>query len=185
VPDHHGVVERLGQRRIEVGPDVRVHDRHRRVVREPRLVRPRGRQRVVAVGTGQDPRDQRDLLPAQLVGIAAPIPSLVVRHHDRDHVLGKVDAVELLHAALAVRPPQVSESASGRSVTFFEFPDCRTHSADPCCGAIVIRVTPRVLPAGRCRRRGDPNTSTVRADMVASTLLATSSAPDMSFTRHP
>src|SRR5581483_2081995 len=77
------VQEHLG---IEHRPHHVGHALHRPLGGHLFLVGARGAQRVIDLGGADDPRRQRNRLAPQAVGIAAPVPALVVMPYCRDDV---------------------------------------------------------------------------------------------------
>src|SRR5262249_2691893 len=71
--------------RLEVGPRRRAQRLQRLRRRQRRPVGAGAGQRVVAIDDGDDPRQQRDLLPLQAVGIPRAVEALVVAADRRQH----------------------------------------------------------------------------------------------------
>ena len=75
------------QLRIELGPRGRTELVERLLDRQRLAVRARRRHRRERVADGEDPGDERDVLPGELVEVARPVPSLVVVAHAGPHEL--------------------------------------------------------------------------------------------------
>ncbi len=74
--------ERLDDLRVELRPGVSAQLGNRLVLRQRLAVRPVGRHRVVGVAGGDDPRQRRDLLAAEPVGVARAVVALVAGADD-------------------------------------------------------------------------------------------------------
>src|ERR1043166_4307707 len=88
----------LEQPRIKHLAHLALHDRQRFSAREPAAIGTVTRQRVEDVGDAEDPRRERYRLATELVRIAAAVPALVMIPDHRQHVPGKIDALEQLGA---------------------------------------------------------------------------------------
>src|SRR5579859_783012 len=80
--------------RVEVRTSVLLDDRLRLLVAPGRSIGPRGRKRVVHIGDGQYPGQQRYLLTFQPRWVPGPIPLLMVVENDRLHRPRKLNRIQ-------------------------------------------------------------------------------------------
>ena len=98
----HHLQERLHHLRVEVRPGF-VHDQVAgALVRPAGAVRPVAGKGVVDVGHGEDSSGERDVLRAQAIGIAAPVPFFVVAPHGTDHRRRELHRLQNADAQLGV-----------------------------------------------------------------------------------
>src|ERR1051325_5927135 len=88
------VEKAIEQLRIEDRADFTLHDRKRLASGKSLPIRPVTREGVEDVGNAEDAGGQRDRLAAELIRIAAPVPSLVVTTNHRQDVPRAFDALE-------------------------------------------------------------------------------------------
>src|SRR6266540_4273266 len=99
---------------IELRPRTVPQLRERRLERELLAVDAIVRHRVVRVGDEDDPRTERNVIAVQAIGVAAPVPPLVmVKHPLRDGI----DSEALEHAVTDLRMTLEDESLAVRERT--------------------------------------------------------------------
>ena len=99
--------EDLHEARVELGAGHPPQLRDRVVEAHRRAVGVAGGHHVEAVGHGQDPREQRDLLAGQVARVAAAVDPLVVAEHDLRHLAVAVHAADDVGAPLRMRADQL------------------------------------------------------------------------------
>ena len=77
------VLEHVEHQRVELAATLLPHHRERLLDRQRRAVDAVGRERVEDVGDGGDAPLERDRVAGEAVGIAVPVPALVVDERDR------------------------------------------------------------------------------------------------------